>query len=175
MYPEGGEGKSVCLDRAIEEMKRIFKDVPYGIEHTNRVLNNTAIIMDGESVDDTTRLTVSLAAVLHDIGTIEARKKHGSLEGCFQEIEGPPVARSIMERAGVPPEISDRVCSIVGNHHTPGKIDGLDFQILWEADYLELLLFDEDGKDPASLRLNVAENFRTAAGRRLARARLKIP
>ena len=29
----------------------------------------------------------------------------------------------------------DRICFIIGNHHTdPSKIDGLDFQIQWEAD-----------------------------------------
>ena len=32
-------------ERAINEMKRVFKEIPYGIEHTMRVLNNADEIM----------------------------------------------------------------------------------------------------------------------------------
>ncbi len=29
----------------------------------------------------------------------------------------------------------DRVCYIVGNRHTKSKINGLDFQIIWEMNF----------------------------------------
>lgn len=132
------------IDKAIEEMKLVFKDIPYGIDHTFRVLRNAEIIMDGEVVSNAVRETILLAVVLHDIGAIEAQKNHGSMEGHFQEIEGPSIARSILERAGVPQATINRVCYIVGNHHTPSKIDGIEFQVR-EADYLEYLQFGEKG------------------------------
>ncbi|MDD2853293.1 MAG: HD domain-containing protein [Desulfuromonadaceae bacterium] len=162
------------LEKAVEEMKLVFKSISYGIEHTTRVLSNAEFILNGESITGTTWEIVSLAAVLHDIGAIEAQKKHGSMEGHFQEIEGPPIAQSILERIGVPAATANRVCYIVGNHHTPAKIDGIDFQIIWEADYLEYLQFGEKEKGLDTLRQKIAENFKTITGRNLAYERLGI-
>lgn len=36
---------------------------------------------------------------------------------------------------------------IIGNHHTPSKIDGPDFQIQWEADLLENLTVMDKEKE----------------------------
>lgn len=162
------------LEKAIEEMKLAFKDLPYGIEHTTRVLENAGYILNGEAVSGPARETVFLAAVLHDIGAVEAQRKYGSLEGHFQELEGPPVARSILERIGTPANITERVCYIVAHHHTPAKIDGLDFQILWEADLLESLQAGAEKEERHTLRQKVLDNFRTASGRRLAGERLGL-
>lgn len=168
------QGVLMYRENAIEEMKMVFKDIPYGVDHTNRVLSNAEYIMNGEAISSSMRETISLAAVLHDIGAIEAQKKYGSMEGHFQEIEGPAIARSILERIGAPTDITNRVCYIVGHHHTPAKIDGIDFQIVWEADYLEYLQFGEKEKDEGTLHKKVLENFRTPTGRQLAYERLDI-
>jgi hypothetical protein len=162
------------IDKAIEEMKLVFKDLPFGVEHTGHVLGYAETILDGEAISGEMRETVALAAVLHDIGFIEAKKKHGSMAGPYQELEGPPVAQAILARIGVPEEISRRVCYIVGHHHTAASIDGVDFQILWEADTLENLLFEREIKDETVLRQKVLENFKTVSGRRLAYERLGI-
>ena len=47
---------------------------------------------------------VRAAAVLHDIGIREAERKHGSSAGKYQEVEGPPIARRILEKLSVDPE-----------------------------------------------------------------------
>lgn len=159
--------------KAVHEMEQVFKDAPYIIEHTNRVLRSAEYILDGEGITGATRETTELAAVLHDIGMIEAQRKHGNAEGHYQEIEGPPIARDILERIGAPKEMTNRVCYIVGCHHTPTGIDGVDFQILWEADYLEFLLTKEQGGSE-DVRQKVVKNFQTAAGRKLAEERLGI-
>jgi len=117
-------------DKVIDEMKLVFKEVPYCIEHMLRVLHNTDEIVAGEGISDDAAEIVSLSAILHDIGAIEAQKKHGSMNGHFQEIEGPSIAKGILERVGAPDDVIERVCYIVGNHHTQSKIDGIDFQIL---------------------------------------------
>jgi HD superfamily phosphodiesterase len=72
---------------------------------------------------------ISIIAILHDIGAVEAQKKYGSIDGVYQEKEGPEVAKEILKKVGYNKNI-DRICFIIGNHHTPSKIDGLDFQIL---------------------------------------------
>lgn len=149
-------------------MKLVFKDVPYGIEHTLRVLQNADEIAAGEMVDPETMEVVSLAAILHDIGAVEAQRKYNSMDGCFQELEGPAIARAILERAGAGGEVMERVSYIVGHHHTPASIDGLDFQILWEADFLDNLEFGDGEKTEAELRRLIGENFKTATGRGLA-------
>lgn len=123
------EGKKMYKEKAIEEMKDVFKKVPYGIEHTLKVLKNAEDIMDGENISEEEKELISIITILHDIGAIEAQRKHGSMDGTYQEKEGPAIARSILEKIGYDTVKTDRVCFIVGNHHTPSKIDGLDFQI----------------------------------------------
>jgi urease accessory protein UreE len=155
------------LDKTIDEMKLVFEEVPYGIEHTLRVLHNADEIMTGENIDSQTAEIISLSAILHDIGAIEALRKHGSIDGHFQEIEGPAIAMGILERAGAPDKTIERVCYIVGNHHTPSKIDGVDFQILWEADLLDSLEFGGQSKTLEQLRAEIQENFKTVSGKNL--------
>ena len=55
-------------------------------------------------------------------------------------------AKEILKKVGYNKNI-DRICFIIGNHHTPSKIDGLDFQIQWEADLLENLTVMDKEKE----------------------------
>ena len=48
----------------------------------------------------------------------------------------PPVARQMLTEIGYPQEVVDRVCYLVGHHHTYLDMDGMDYQILVEADFL---------------------------------------
>ncbi len=152
----------------VREMEKVFQAVPYGIDHTLRVLNNAEQIMRGEAVDEREHEVVYLAALLHDIGAVEAQRKYGSMAGHYQEMEGPAIARGILERAGAEVEVIERVCFLVGHHHTPESIDGLDFQILWEADTLDGLEFGEISKDRERVAASIEENFRTSTGKELA-------
>ena len=62
----------------------------------------------------------------------------------------------------------DRICFIIGNHHTPSKIDGLDFQIQWEADLLENLTVMDKEKEQEKIKKCIDENFKTNTGKRIA-------
>ncbi|WP_084078484.1 HD domain-containing protein [Desulfitobacterium chlororespirans] len=155
-------------EKVIEKMKEVFREVPYGIEHTLRVLQNAESIMEGEEYPQEERELVSIVTILHDIGAIEAQGKHGSMEARFQELEGPPVSRKILEEIGYNAAQIDRVCYIVGNHHTPSRIDGLDFQIQWDADLLENLGAMEISKDRVKAEHFIAKNFRTRTGKAMA-------
>ncbi|WFA08004.1 HD domain-containing protein [Tissierella sp. Yu-01] len=149
----------------IQQMKEIFKEIPFGIEHTLKVLKNAEDIMEGEIVSSKEKELISIVAVLHDIGAVEAQRKYGSIDGVYQEKEGPAVARQILEKEGLSSKDIERICYIIGNHHTPSKIDGLDFQIQWEADLLENLTAMDKQQE---IKKCIDENFKTATGKRIA-------
>lgn len=152
----------------IEKMKQVFQDVPFGIEHTLKVLKNAEEIMVGENISADNRELVEIATILHDIGAIEAQRKYGSMDAHLQELEGPSTAKKILQEVKYEPAKISRVCYIVGNHHTPSKIDGIDFQIQWEADLLENLTAMEVINDAVKLKDFIAENFKTETGKAMA-------
>ena len=154
------------ITKIIEEMKEVFKEIPFGIEHTLKVLQNAEDIMKGENIEEEKEL-ITIVAILHDIGAVEAQKKYGSIDDVYQEKEGPAVARKILQRVGYNKNI-DRICFIVGNHHTPSKIDGIDFQIQWEADLLENLTVMDKQKEHQKIKKCIEENFKTVTGKKIA-------
>jgi len=55
-------------------MKEVFKEIPFGIEHTLKVLKNAEDIMNGENIGEEEKEFISITAILHDIGAVEAQK-----------------------------------------------------------------------------------------------------
>lgn len=155
-------------EHIIQQMKEIFKEIPFGIDHTLKVLKNAEDIMTGENVSGKERELISIVAILHDIGAVEAQRKYGSIEGVYQEKEGPAVARKILEKEDLDSKDIERICYIIGNHHTPSKIDGLDFQIQWEADLLENLTAMDKQEEQQKIKKCIEDNFRTVTGKKLA-------
>ena len=82
-------------------------------------------------------------------------------------MEGPGEARTMLTALSWPEEVIDRVCYLVGHHHTYDNIDGMDYQILVEADFLVNLFEDEATLD--TQKSVFARNFRTEGGKRLFR------
>jgi putative nucleotidyltransferase with HDIG domain len=113
-------------------------------------------------------LVVMGAAYLHDIGIHEASRKYGSHSGHYQEMEGPAIAREILERLNVKKQVIDEVCDILGHHHSPREKETLHFQILYEAD--GLVNIEEEGisKNREKVEQLIRKVFRTATGKRLA-------
>lgn len=104
------------------------------IGHARKVLCLAEKMLDKEACAN--KLVVTAAALLHDIGIHECERKYGSTAGELQEIEGPPIARRIMEKIGLEDDVMEEVCAIIGSHHSPGEIDTLNFKILYDADCL---------------------------------------
>lgn len=154
-------------EKVIREMKRVFKEIPFGVNHTLNVLQNAEDIMKGENLGEEEKELVSIVAILHDIGAVEAQRKHGSIDGIYQEKEGPKVARELLKKVGYSKN-DERICFIIGNHHTPSKIDGIDFQILWEADLLENLTIMDKEKEQEEIKKSIDDNFKTATGKKIA-------
>ena len=169
--PGDPEGLAPLCERLIEKMKSVFGDDQRRIDHALAVLRHADTIMESEKTDpekDISALVVRAAAILHDIGILEAERKHGSSSGPLQELEGPPIARRILEDLGVDPEAVDHVCQIVANHHSARDIDTPEFRIVWDADWLVNIPDEFDTADKARIARLVDRVFKTQGGRRLA-------
>lgn len=153
------------ISRVMERMVRYFGGDVRRINHALKVFSFAWIIGSREGLDAVTQEVVACTALLHDIGIPEAERKYGSSAGNYQEIEGPPVARQILEELGIAGPVADRVCFITGNHHSYGKIDGIDFQVIVEADFLVNIF--EDGLSREQAETIGARIFRTDAGKAL--------
>ena len=132
------------------------------INHAIKVYSFAVNIAEEESCDIDTFNTIAYAAILHDIGIHEAENKHGSSAGKFQEIEGPSVAKELLKNFEIPEKMKNRIFYLIGNHHTYDKIDGIDFQILVEADFLVNIYEDEINKE--SIKSIKNKIFRTKKG-----------
>jgi HD superfamily phosphodiesterase len=160
--------REALRDRIAFEMRKVFGSDSKRIEHANRVVQFAEEILRAEGGDPA---VVIAASYLHDIGIHEAERKYNSAAGEHQEREGPPIARNILERLGVDRETIEEVCDIMAHHHSPGVIETLNFQILWEADSL-VNLEDTVRKNADQIKRTVEATFKTPTGKRLARALL---
>jgi hypothetical protein len=147
---------------AIQKMILYFENDIKRINHALKVYAFSNCIARSENLSDNVTLITDIAAVMHDIGIKEAEKKYNSCTGHYQEIEGPPVARELLSDLNISPAILDRICFLIGNHHSYNKIDGIDFQILVEADFLVNIFEDEIAKH--SIETIREKYFKTKTG-----------
>ena len=73
----------------------------------------------------------------------------------------------MLRELGVPAADIERICYMVGRHHTYDNIDGRDLQILIEADFVVNLY--EDHASENAVRTAYERIFRTESGRELLR------
>ena len=113
-------------EQIINAMKEYFGSDQKRINHALKVLKYA----EGGDSD-----VVVAAAILHDIGIHEAERKYNSNAGKYQEIEGPPIAKDILEKIeDFPKEKITEVLEIIAHHHRPGIIKTENFQIIYNAD-----------------------------------------
>ena len=165
--PHADMPPSMC-DRIIAEMKALFGADQRRIAHASRVLAYAERIQEAEGGDG---LIVKAAAILHDIGIHEAERKHGSTAGRYQELEGPPIARAILEKLGVDEEAITAICRIVGSHHTRSAVDTKEFRVIWDADWMVNIADEYPDKSRDELESIIDQIFMTSAGKHLARRR----
>jgi len=81
------------------------------------------------------------------------------------------MAKEILERLGVQKEMINEICDIIGHHHNPREEETLNFQILYEADWLVNLEEEGNLKDRKELEELIEKAFRTVTGKHLAEER----
>ena len=106
------------------------------INHFLKVYGFAKAIGEMEGLDESTQEIIEIAALTHDIGIKNSEKKYNSSAGNYQQIEGPPEAKKLLAELGIELGVIDRVCWLIAHHHTYTDIQGIDYQILVEADFL---------------------------------------
>ena len=135
------------------------------IQHFIKVYQFAKLIGEEEGLDGRTQHILETASIVHDIGIRPAEQKYGQCNGKLQEQEGPAEAERLLSELGYYKDVINRVCYVVGHHHTYTDVDGMDYRILLEADFLVNLYEDNCGKDAIE---NAYENiFRTESGKRI--------
>lgn len=155
------------ISSLIDEMIAYDKGDPRRIQHFMKVHDFARTIGQLEGLDDDTLYILESAAVVHDIGIHVCEEKYGSCEGKLQEKEGPALAKELLERLGYEQEVINRICYLVGHHHTYTNITGIDYQILVESDFLVNMY--EDGVSPDAVRKAYQNIFQTESGRKICR------
>ncbi len=135
------------------------------IHHFMKVYAFSTIIAKGEGVDKDTLDIVEAVAILHDIACPLCRKKYSCVDGKYQELEGPALIRDFLKDSDYSQEFIERIAYLVGHHHTLTDIDGIDYQILIEADYF--VNSHEMNLDIENIRNMYNKVFRTTTGRKL--------
>lgn len=155
------------LDDLFMDMIAYYDGDPKRIQHFTKVHSYARLIGIGEELDDASLFILEAAAYTHDIGIRVAEDKYGRCDGKLQEQEGPIIAQKMLSQLGFENYIVERICFLIGHHHTYDNIDGLDYQILVEADFLVNLYEDDAGNraiDKAYKRI-----FKTETGKKIFR------
>ena len=152
------------LDDLFMDMIAYYDGDPKRISILPRCTAMPRLIGIGEELDDASLFILEAAAYTHDIGIRVAEEKYGRCDGKLQEQEGPIITQKMLSQLGFENYIVERICFLIGHHHTYDNIDGLDYQILVEADFLVNLYEDDAGNraiDKAYKRI-----FKTETGKR---------
>lgn len=155
-------------DRLFLATVDFFAGDPRRIQHFTKVHAFARLMGREEGLNERTQLILECAAIVHDTGIRPAEEKYGRNNGALQEQEGPACARRLLEPLGAEPDVVERVCYLVGHHHTYANMDGPDYRILVEADFLVNLY--EDHESEKAVRAALERIFRTKSGCRLCRA-----
>lgn len=140
-------------------------DVPR-IQHFMKVHDFAVTIAQLENVEEETLFILETAAILHDIGIHVSERKYGNCNGKHQEEEGPAEAIKLLQQVGGYTELQiERVCFLIAHHHTYKDVEGIDWQILLEADFLVNAYEDHIAID--GIRTFEENVFKTASGKHL--------
>ena len=137
------------------------------IQHFCKVHSYAKLIAEMENVDAKTLFILETAALTHDIGIHLCEEKYGNCNGKLQEKEGPAIAEKLLAELGFSREVSERVQYLITHHHTYNNIDGIDYQILVEADFLVNMCEDELSEE--ALQNAYRNIFRTESGKKICR------
>ncbi|MDO5559853.1 MAG: HD domain-containing protein [Oscillospiraceae bacterium] len=134
----------------------------HDINHFIKVWTYAKTIGELEKIDEDTLFILEAAAITHDIACPLCRKKYGSTNGKYQELEGGILVRDLLKDCGLSVGQIDRIAYLVEHHHTYDNIDSMDYQILLEADYI--INADESSYSKQNITEFCKKVFRTESG-----------
>ncbi|MGN1409593.1 MAG: HD domain-containing protein [Eubacteriales bacterium] len=137
------------------------------IQHFCKVHSYAKLIGEGENIDTKSLFILEAAALTHDIGIHICEEKYGNCSGKLQEKEGPAIAERLLKKLCFEDDVINRVKYLIAHHHTYDNIDGTDYQILVEADFLVNIFEDGLSKEAALNTYNSI--FKTECGKKICR------
>lgn len=155
------------LDDLFFRMIAFDEEDPKRIQHFTKVHSYARLIGIGEGMDDVSLFILEAAAYTHDIGIRVAEEKYGRCDGKLQEQEGPIVAQKMLSELGFENYMIERICYLIGHHHTYENVEGMDYQALIEADFLVNLYEEEAGRQ--AIQAAYRRIFKTKTGKELFR------
>ena len=153
------------VSQIMEKMIAFSDGNIHDIDHLIRVWTYSKTIGELEGLDAQTQIILEAAAITHDIACPLCRKKYGNTNGKHQEQEGEVMVRDFLADTGMSEEQIDRVAYLVGHHHTFIGIDGIDYQILVEADYIANAT--ENGYSQQNIETFMQKIMKTESGKRI--------
>lgn len=120
----------------IAGMIDFYKGSFHDINHFIKVWTYAKTIGELEHLDPDTQFVLEAAAVVHDIACPLCREKYGNADGKHQEAESSALLDEFLKDSGLGAAQIDRIVYLVSHHHTLDHIEGLDYRILIEADYI---------------------------------------
>ena len=154
--------RAEMIAKLMNMMTEYFNGDQKRIQHFTKVYAYAKNIGVLENIDSDTAFILETAAIVHDIGIKKGEEKYGRCDGKIQEELGPYEAEKILKKCGYSKEVIRRVKYLVGHHHTYSGIDGIDYQILVEADFIVNMY--EDNADIESVKSVLGKIFKTKAG-----------
>ena len=159
------------LDNVFLKMIEYYEGQPERIQHFTKVHSYAAYIGRQEQLSDDEMLILETAAYTHDIGIKKAEELYHSSNGRLQQELGPGEAEIMLNELHFPQDVIDRVKYLIAHHHTYSNIQGMDLQILIEADFL-VNLYEHSDESVAS---KVLENiFKTESGTKLCKTMFRL-
>ena len=162
----------MIIAEILEKMIAFSEGNIHDIDHLTRVWTYAKTIGELEELDADTQFILEVAAITHDIACPLCREKYGNTNGKLQELEGGPMVKTFLSDTGLDEGQIERIAWLIGHHHTLSEIDGLDYQILIEADYIANA--SENGYSKENVKNFMATIMKTETGVRLLASVMRV-
>jgi hypothetical protein len=159
------EEKNLLRERISLEMKKFWGTHYQRVNHALKVARYAEKILRMEGGNP---LVVLGAAYLHGLDGHEA-EIGGRNRPEDAKREGLAIIREILERLAVEKEAISEIVDVIHRLHSPRDEESLNFQILYEADWLARMEERENREDQGELEERILNNFKTTTGRQLLR------
>lgn len=151
------------IGQVTEKMIQYYAGDVKRINHFLKVFGFAKAIGEMEGLEEYEQEILEIAALTHDIGIKNSELKYNSSAGNYQQIEGPPEAEKLLNELKVEATIIQRICWLIAHHHTYTDIQGKDYQILVEADFLVNAF--EDQMTDSTIKSVGEKIFKTKTGK----------
>ena len=126
----------MTVAEVVKKMVEYSKGDLHDINHFMKVYAYAKTIAEGENLSPEQQKLVEVTAVVHDIACPLCREKYGNTSGKHREEESAPLVAEFFKDVPAGELDVERITWLVTHHHTYTNVEGMDYQILLEADFL---------------------------------------